>query len=229
MPPFCKCSLCRRAHTRLHAGHQQHLADRHSKVGGTSSRSSMREACPNHPQRGHPTMINKTQRTRAMKTLRMTSKSIGSRIMTAIVAACFACAQCLPALAQQAPLPENLNLRSKEASATAPSNLASPVVIVNGNDRKEVTAGMSLTPAQAVALMQMITAGTQSLILGRDGNAVGGSVHLTNAQQLASMTVPRGVTVINDFSAGGAATFSGNLTNSGNIYAVSHNTAVTNS
>ncbi len=156
--------------------------------------------------------------------------SVRSRIVAALAAVCILLGQCWPASAQEAMtgLPENLNLGSTRRTAEAPESLASPVTIVNGGRVRDVTAGMRLTPGQAVAVAQVLASGAQSILLGARGNAVGGSVDLTGARDLAALIVPKGVSVVHDFGSAATLELTGNLVNSGAIYAVSTNAAANN-
>ena len=101
-------------------------------------------------------------------------------------------------------------------------------MIMKGGKSQEVTAGMRLTPAQALAVAQVLEGGAQSILLGARGNAVGGSVDLTAVQNIASLKVPAGLTVTRDFGVAPQLELSGNLVNSGAIHALSTNAAVTN-
>jgi hypothetical protein len=55
----------------------------------------------------------------------------------------------------------------------APENLGGQVAIRNGNQTQIISPGQALTPAQAMALQQILSTGTQSIVLGHLGNAVG--------------------------------------------------------
>ena len=128
--------------------------------------------------------------------------------------------------AEQPPLPRHLNLSSLARTVRAPQDLPASVSITNGATSTPVSPGMLLTPAQAVALQQVLNTGTQSILLGNQGNAVGGNVFLPASQPLSSLSVPQGVTVLGDF-AKSSLVMSGNLINSGTIYAYTSNPAVT--
>lgn len=132
------------------------------------------------------------------------------------------------ASAEPLPLPEKLNLASMARTVRAPQDLSGPVSISNGSTSTQVTPGMLLTPAQAVAVQQVLSSGSQSIVLGANGNAIAGTVTLPAGQALSSLRVPSGVTVLGDFSATGQLGMSGNLINSGTIYAYSNNPANTN-
>jgi hypothetical protein len=118
------------------------------------------------------------------------------------------------------------NLGSTQASEVAPSTLTAPVPINVGGKVQMVSPGGALTPAQAAALQQVLAGGSQSLVLGHLGNAVGGHAVVPAGSQFSSMTVPRNVTVIADFSANALLNLSGNLVNSGALYAASTNASI---
>jgi hypothetical protein len=72
-----------------------------------------------------------------------------------------------------------------------------------------------------VALQQVLAGGGQSLVLGINGNAVGGRMVLSAGQLLSSLTVPHGVTLVRNFAGSTNLSLAGNLINSGTIYALS--------
>lgn len=94
----------------------------------------------------------------------------------------------------------------------------------------DVSAGQLLTPAQFLALSQVLSSGSQSLQLSTDGAAIGGSFSLPGsiASSISSLTIPQNVTGIHDFANNAVFNLSGNFTNSGLFYAVSSNSAITN-
>ena len=119
-------------------------------------------------------------------------------------------------------LPANLNLASTRATIHAPQS----ATIVVGGAPQTFKAGSAITAAEAVAIAQVLSSGTQSIILGAHGNALGGSVVLPGAQVLSSLTVPQGVTLVRDFNGAVPFALTGSLTNAGSIYAVSTASAV---
>lgn len=114
-----------------------------------------------------------------------------------------------------------MDLSSTQATVAA----AGSGTIASGRRTLDVQTGQMLTPAQAMALNQVLQTGQQSLVLSNLGNAVGGSVSLTASatEALSSLVIPRGVTVYGDFSNGSALNFSGNLQNHGTLNAYSNN------
>lgn len=125
--------------------------------------------------------------------------------------------------------PINLDLSSTAAtlSAARMNSFQSTTITVAGQTQAVAPATM-LTPAQAVAVAQMLHSGVQSINIGAAGNAVGGSVTITSrlAQHLASLTVPQGVTAIDLVHNSGPLNLPGNLTNAGVFYACTTNPAV---
>ncbi|MBY0359099.1 MAG: hypothetical protein K2W82_13940, partial [Candidatus Obscuribacterales bacterium] len=118
----------------------------------------------------------------------------------------------------------NLDLSSTSQSVTA-NHIASPVNIDVGGAAMTVTQGMALTPAQLIAAYQMARTGAQSLLIGADGAAVGGSFVLGNrlANHISDLVIPTNVSVINRAA---DLNLVGNLNNSGSIYSVSNNPAI---
>ncbi|MBX9690539.1 MAG: hypothetical protein K2X27_27735, partial [Candidatus Obscuribacterales bacterium] len=127
--------------------------------------------------------------------------------------------------AQQA----NVDLSSTTASVTVKPTGGTADISV-GNSTVSVGPGSVLTPAQYAAYMQVIHTGHQSLVLGNQGNAVGGTINLSGAwtSNVGNLNVPTGVTAVSNFGVTGTQLNLNNLTNSGNIYAVSNNPAVNN-
>lgn len=94
---------------------------------------------------------------------------------------------------------------------------------VNGTPTP-ITHESDLTAAEYVAAVQVATTGSQSIVIGQDRTASGGSFvasALTQNTALSGLVVPTGVTAIHDFGTGSALNLTGNLVNSGNLYAVS--------
>src|SRR6185437_1547684 len=158
----------------------------------------------------------------------MAKRSFVRRVQRAAVAACgvlaFLSSQ-VAALASPGAT-GSLNLSSIHRTVAAPNTLTSPVTITDGGKAMSINAGQMITPAQAVALQQVLATGTQSIILGLHGNAVGGSMTLASQQALTSLLVPHNVTVVTNFSTPSTLTLSGSVTNSGNLYAVSTNSSL---
>jgi len=117
----------------------------------------------------------------------------------------------------------NLDLSSTEASVNFTRRLANSINIQVGDAIKTVSAGDRLTPAQAIAAYQVMRNNTQSLVLGADGNAIGGSADIGRAMQrhLNGMYIPENVTVVGDVARTGVVNFRGDFVNSGTYRAVS--------
>jgi adhesin HecA-like repeat protein len=149
-----------------------------------------------------------------------------TRACAVLLSFTYAAFSALPlAVAAPAPPPAsstgaNMNLGSSAATMTAPS----ASVIRTGDAVQAIHAGQAITPAQYAALSQVLSGGMQHLNLDLSGRAVGGYLGLntvTAQQQLGSLSVPKNVTVINDFAHAAALTLLGDLINSGKFYAVS--------
>lgn len=128
----------------------------------------------------------------------------------------------------------NLDLNSTASSLSGQSALelggasnGSVQILQNGSVR-QVNASSVLSPAQYMAVTQVLTGGKQTLTIGSAGNAVGGSFILPQAlsTNLSNLVVPRGVTATSNFASAQALHITGDLTNFGNFYAVSTSTAI---
>lgn len=126
--------------------------------------------------------------------------------------------------------PINLDLTSTTRSLPAPQFVQkSPVNILVGGAASLVTASSLLTPGERLAAYQVLFTGQQSILLGAQGNAVGGSFNIGPrfSQYVSNLTVPQGVTAIQNAASAGTLSLVGNLTNAGTFYAVSTNPAFT--
>lgn len=133
------------------------------------------------------------------------------------------------AFAQQAPT--SLDLSSTEATVTVDASHTQSANVKVGDTTVSVGAGSVVTPATYAAFLQAISnSGDHSLVLGAGGNAIGGTLQLTPqlSRNLVNVVVPTNVSLVHDFGTGSALNLAGNLTNSGNFYAISTNTNVTN-
>lgn len=158
------------------------------------------------------------------------------RRLTSLVCVCLALLMVVhyPAFAQTAPDASgqsNLDLGSTDRTVTASSSLGSGTVnITVGGNTIAVGAGTMLTPAENVALLQVLNGGQQTIQIGQLGNAVGGTVNLGTSiygsSAISSLIVPQGVTAIHDFGVNGNLNLTSNFINQGNFYAVSTNTQV---
>lgn len=155
------------------------------------------------------------------------------RLCTAAVTLCLFFVQnatvCL-AETSTTPAPVNLDLTSTSRSVAPANTSFSSANLMIGGTTQTVSPQSVLTPAEHLALQQILTTGQQSVILSANGNAIGGTFALTNqiAQQISHLVVPQGVTAVRDFGTQSNLNLSGNFTNGGNFYALSSNSAVTN-
>ena len=120
--------------------------------------------------------------------------------------------------------PINLDLSSKNRNLTA-NNLGSSgqVSIKVGNQTMQVNAATMLTPAERLAVYQVLSTGQQSILLGSLGNAIGGSFNIGAKfnQYVSSLVIPRGVTAIQNAAVNSNLSLAGNLTNAGSLLGVS--------
>ena len=89
------------------------------------------------------------------------------------------------------------------------------VTITAGNHNVEVLSNQALTPAEAVAVSQVLATNHQSLVLDALGQAVGGSVNTSSlGNNVANLEVASGVTLVDNSK---SLVLSGNLANYGDI------------
>jgi hypothetical protein len=124
----------------------------------------------------------------------------------------------------------NLDLSSTERSMQYAGNVHDPVSLSVGDNSKVVNHLDLLTPAEFLALNQILMTGSQSLILSEHGSAIGGSVILSqlSISQLSGLVIPNGVTAIHDFAQNTSLNVIGNFVNNGSLYAVTSNASTTN-
>lgn len=124
-----------------------------------------------------------------------------------------------------------LDLSSTSATISASQFSGSNLSISTSSGSQVISGTGSLTAAQFVAALQVQAGGpaAQTLQVSSAGNATGGTFVLPTslASHLTSLNVPTGVSAIYDFGAGSNLNLSGNLVNSGNIFAISTNHSVT--
>ncbi len=126
--------------------------------------------------------------------------------------------------------PIHLDLTSTERNLPAPHFVEnSPVNIVVGGSAVPVSASSVLTPAERLATWQVFSTGQQSIQLGAQGNAVGGTFNMGSnfTQYVSGVVIPSGVTCVRDFGTASALNLTGNLVNAGTLFAVSSNPQVT--
>jgi len=126
----------------------------------------------------------------------------------------------------------DLDLTSNAQNIVLGKNLfvdGSSVQIKTGNGTKTVEAGSHVTPAEYLAVKQILSGGTQTLTVDQSGRASGGSVELdsitSNSDRLraANYVNASNVTTIGDFSKGSDFRLLGDLSNYGTVSAVSGN------
>lgn len=145
-----------------------------------------------------------------------------TRKLASLGLAVFCCNQlCLAATVpiSQPPATKSIDLN---LASTAPSRAAAnttPVNIIVGGHSQTILPGQLVTPAESVAVYQVLHSGSQSLVINSNGVAQGGSLNLSGnwTQHIASLTIPHGVTA---FDRSPVLNLSGNLTNSGNLLSV---------
>ena len=121
----------------------------------------------------------------------------------------------------------HLNLSSTVASLSAPMTMTSPVNVNLGGVLTPINPGSAITPAQMIALQQVMQSGVQTLVLDSLGAAQSGMLSLSSVgQTLGSLSIPQGVTVLAHASELGPLNMSGNLVNSGSFYLYSTNPGV---
>ncbi len=103
----------------------------------------------------------------------------------------------------------------------------SSVTINIGGEDKTLHAGSLVTPAEYVALNQVIDSNSQSLIIDKKGTAIDGTVLINNLSDAGhkivatSLVVPTSIDVVGDFASHGDFKLRGDLVNFGSVYALS--------
>src|SRR4051812_36097682 len=124
------------------------------------------------------------------------SMSLIRRSFSAVIAVCIAgsCSLAPFAAGAESNLPGNLNLGSVTRTYVEPQGTPSAQIIVGGRP-VTVSAGMAVTPAEAAAVSQVLSNGVQTILLGRLGNAVGGTFVAPTANNFSAISVPHGLTI----------------------------------
>lgn len=125
--------------------------------------------------------------------------------------------------------PVNLDLSSSSATISAAGLVPNGNVSINvGNSTQIVTPMSMLTPAEMLAVYQVVNSGAQSILLGSKGTAVGGSLDIGAqlSHNINSLVIPKGVSAITNVANSSGLSISGNLLNAGSLLAVSDNAAV---
>ena len=122
-----------------------------------------------------------------------------------------------------------LNLASTSTNLSA-SHLVnnSPVTITVGGSRLSIGTNSLLTPAERIAVTEVIQGGTQTLQIGALGNATGGSFTVSPAlaQHISSLIIPTSVNAILNFGNQSSVSFAGSITDNGALYAFTNNSTV---
>lgn len=124
---------------------------------------------------------------------------------------------------------KNLDLGSTQRTITPDHHEGFTTATLQvGDASRTITPGALLTPAEQVALRQILSSGQQTLQLSALGNAVGGhfDVSAELSEAVHNLVIPQGVTAVLDV-ARGAANLAGDLTNAGALYAVSSSAQTT--
>ena len=147
-------------------------------------------------------------------------KQPSRRLPYALVAATLSMNLNTLALAQSVPVSNgsaNLNLTSTSRTVSAGQTLGSGSVnIKTGGSVMNVTGQTLLTPAEHLAVMQVASGGSQTLLVGSAGNAVGGTFQLSPVfNNFSNLVIPAGV---KSFSSATNLNVTGDLTNSGVLH-----------
>jgi hypothetical protein len=123
--------------------------------------------------------------------------------------------------------PVNGDLSSTQAVVSPTGVPSAGVRIIVGNQVQRVLPGMLVTPAEALAVNQIVTSGKQTILLSALGAARGGTVALgsTGGSEFGNLVIPSGVRALANFSATNQFAVAGDLTNFGRMYAYSGATA----
>jgi hypothetical protein len=113
----------------------------------------------------------------------------------------------------------SLDLASTRHTVTA-GNLQNfhPTAITAGGQSQNISASSLLTPAEALAVLQVLGGGNQSLVLSGKDAAQGGTLVVPQSlgSVFSSFVIPHGVSVTDIFS-GNSLKLSGNLVNAGSL------------
>lgn len=152
-----------------------------------------------------------------------------SALIHQFVTACHASELSQPPAETSGAHPLDLDLAStSRTSATGGLLRNGPVVITVGGQSVQVDARTLLTPAERLAVYQVVSTQQQSIVLGTAGNAIGGTFAMGPRfdQFVSAVNIPQGVTATRDFGTTAALNLSGTLSNSGTLLAFSSNPLV---
>lgn len=120
-----------------------------------------------------------------------------------------------------------LDLTSSERSIIVGQDLfdrASSYTLITGGVEKVVSAGSRISPAEFVALQQVVAGGKQELVLDSSGRGVDGKFSIDSISDGAhtihakSLVIPTSVDAIGDLSRSSDFRLTGDFTNNGNVY-----------
>lgn len=128
--------------------------------------------------------------------------------------------------AQGVPLDLSSTTQKVPASTVLPGGSAA---IVEAGRTRVITPSASLTPGEAMALSQVVSAGRQTIQIGAAGNAVGGSFVLNAGVPVTAgdLVIPQNVRAIINYSVTDKLNLAGNLIDLGALFAISTNRAIT--
>ncbi len=108
----------------------------------------------------------------------------------------------------------NLNSIGESIKASSIENFHALTLNLNG-ENKFIQPVTFLTPAEAIAVREVLNNNTQTLILNDNGQAIGGSFSLNNVSNINNLIIPHNVTLTDNND---NLYISGNLINYGNIF-----------
>ncbi len=126
----------------------------------------------------------------------------------------------------------DIDLSSTEQNIKLGSRLfngVESVTIKFGDETKRLTAGSQVSAAEYVAARQVLAGRAQSIVIGKSGAAVGGSVDFSmlasrvEKVRVDDLSIPIDVSVYGDLSRTSLFSVSGDLNNAGNLYIYSSN------
>ncbi len=146
------------------------------------------------------------------------------RVSSRLAALCLSLSQLSPTAFCSA---ASLDLSSSAPTGTAGAiNGYTPQTITEDGKARVIGAQDKITFAESIALNQVLHGGAQTLVLGAQGNAVGGSLILPGNLQATALTIPVGVTAVYNFGNSGPLNVAGPINNLGSLIGISTNQAV---
>ncbi|MBX9720780.1 MAG: hypothetical protein K2X81_05260, partial [Candidatus Obscuribacterales bacterium] len=146
------------------------------------------------------------------------------RVSSRLAALCLSLSQLYPTAFCSA---ASLDLSSSAPTGTAGAiNGYTPQTITEDGKARVIGAQDKITFAESIALNQVLHGGSQTLVLGSQGTAVGGSLILPGNLQATALTIPVGVTAVYNFGNSGPLNIAGPINNLGSLIGISTNQAV---